>query len=343
MAIMSSLQQLIKLGKSYLDSQLGPMPLWVHLWITDKCNLTCDYCEVVENKSKNPPKEDVESWIAHADDLGSAVIAFMGGKPTLRNDFSDLVRFASERNLVTYVTSHGQRNSLSEQRLAQLGEAGLSVVEISLDGYDTVKGSDKTLKSDESLIDRLEQTQKEYGLKYKAHQVLAPANLDETAKLVELSERRKLPMTFGLVTEFGAFNLGRRTVYDDPEVNEKIKKTLQFLLDRKRAGAPIVNADSYFEDALRFVDGPVRWPCDVGTYMVQVATNGEVFKCSKYMKLTTGIKFLEIDRDYFRNGEHGSEELLSKCNDKCFSACGYNTSYFRRNPFQFLRTMMNTS
>ena len=125
--------------------------------------------------------------------------------------------------------------------------------------------------------------------------------------------------------------------------NEKIKKTLQFLLDRKRAGAPIVNADSYFEDALRFVDGPVRWPCDVGTYMVQVATNGEVFKCSKYMKLTTGIKFLEIDRDYFRNGEHGSEELLSKCNDKCFSACGYNTSYFRRNPFQFLRTMMNTS
>ena len=55
--MMGSVKQLIKLGKSYLDSQLGPMPLWVHLWITDKCNLTCDYCEVVENKSKNPPKQ----------------------------------------------------------------------------------------------------------------------------------------------------------------------------------------------------------------------------------------------------------------------------------------------
>ena len=341
--MMGSVKQLIKLGKSYLDSQLGPMPLWVHLWITDKCNLTCDYCEVVENKSKNPPKEDVESWIAHADDLGSAVIAFMGGEPTLRNDFSDLVRFASERNLVTYVTSHGQRNSLSEQRLAQLGKAGLSVVEVSLDGYDIVEGSDKTLKGDESLIDRLEQARREYGLRYKAHQVLAPANLGETPKLVELSERRRLPMTFGLVTEFGAFNFGRRTVYDDPQVNEKIKKTLRFLLERKKAGAPIINADAYFEDALRFVDEPIKWPCDVGTYMIQVATSGEVFKCSKYMKLTTGIKFLDVDRDYFRNARHGSKELLAKCNDKCFSACGYNTSYFRRNPLVLLRTTITTS
>lgn len=334
---MGSVKQLIRLGKSYLDAQLGPMPLWVHLWITDKCNLTCDYCEVVENDKKNPPKSDVESWIAHADDLGSAVIAFMGGEPTLRRDFPDLVSFASERNLVTYVTSHGQRNSLSEQRLAQLGEAGLSVVEVSLDGYDAVEGSDKTLKGDESLIERLEQARREYGLRYKAHQVLAPANLDETPKLVELSERRKLPMTFGLVTEFGAFNLGRRTVYEDIQVNERIKQTLRFLLERKKAGAPIINADSYFEDALRFVDEPVRWSCDVGTYMVQVATNGEVFKCSKYMKLTTGTKFLDVDRDYFKKGQHGSEELLAKCNDRCFSACAYNTSYFRRNPLEFLR------
>lgn len=340
---MGSVKQLIKLGKSYLDSQLGPMPLWVHLWITDRCNLTCDYCEVVENKSKDPAKEEVESWIAHADDLGSAVIAFMGGEPTLRRDFPDLVRFASGRNLVTYVTSHGQRDSLSERRLAQLGEAGLSVVEVSLDGYDVVEGSDKTLKGDESLIDRLEQARREYGLRYKAHQVLAPANLDETPKLVELSERRGLPMSFGLVTEFGAFTLGRRTFYEDPETKEKLKQTLRVLIERKRAGAPIINAEAYFEDALRFVDKPIRWPCDVGTYMIQVATNGGVFRCSKYLKLTNGTKFLDVDRDYFRNGRHGSEELLAKCNGKCFSACGYNTSYFRRNPLEFLKTIITVS
>ena len=134
----------------------------------------------------------------------------MGGEPTLRKDFPDLVRIATERNLFTYVTSHGQKNSLSEEKLKQLGEAGLSVLEVSLDGYDTVKSSEKTLNGDESLIERLEQAQLKYGLKYKAHQVLAPTNLDETIKLVELSERRKLPISFGLVTEFSAFNSGKK-------------------------------------------------------------------------------------------------------------------------------------
>ncbi len=331
-----------KLVTSFVKSQFQPLPLWTHLWITDKCNLACDYCEVVDNKSNNPSKYDVESWITHADDLGSSIIAFMGGEPTLRKDFPDLVRFASQRNLFTYVTSHGQRKSLSEQRLAQLGKAGLNVVEVSLDGYGAIEGSDKTLKGDESLIERLEQAKKEYGLKYKGHQVLAPSNLDETPKLVELSEKRKLPMTFGLVTEFGAFNLERRTVYDNPETNEKIKQTIRFLLERKKTGAPIINTVAYFEDALRFLDGPLRWDCDIGTYMIQVGTNGKIFKCSKYMKLTTGTNFLDINSNYFKNGQHGSQELLAKCNDKCFSACGYNTSYLRRNPLTFLKTISSS-
>ncbi|MBI2151810.1 radical SAM protein [Candidatus Woesearchaeota archaeon] len=336
---MVSVQQMLNMGKSYLSSQLGPLPLWTHLWITDKCDLKCEYCEVVDNERKNPSKEEIGRRIVHADYLGSSVIAFMGGEPTLRKDFPDLVRFASERNLFTYVTSHGQKNSLSSEKLAQLGEAGLTVLEVSLDGYDTVKGSDKTLHGDESLIERLEQAQREYGLRYKAHQVLAPANLDETAKLVELSERRKLPISFGLVTEFSAFNSERRTVYEEPMVKEKIKKTLRYLIERKKAGTKIINAERYFHDALRFIDEPLRWPCDVGTYMIQVATNGEIFKCSKYMKQTNGIKFLDIDKSYFKDGKHNSEELLDKCNDKCFSACAYNTSYFRRNPLMLLETM----
>ena len=337
---MTSIKQLIKLGKSYFNSQIGPTPLWVHLWVTDKCNLSCNYCEVVENRNKNPSKEDIVNRITHANNLGSAVIAFMGGEPTLRKDFSELVHYASERNLITYVTSHGQKNSLSEQNLEELCKAGLNIIEVSLDGYDAVEGSDKTLKRDENLIDRLEQARLKYGLMYKAHQVLAPANLDETPKLVELSERRGFPISFGLVTEFNVFNFGERTVYESVESKEKIKQTLKFLIERKKKGALIINADSYFENALRFVDKPIRWECDIGTYMIQVATNGEIFHCSKYMKLTTGVKFLDIDKDYFRRLQHGSEELLAKCNDKCFSACAYNTSYFRRNPLELLSTII---
>lgn len=333
---MSSLLQLAKLGKSFAASQFGPLPLWVHMWITDQCDLACDYCEIVESKP-SPSKEDVKSWIVHADTLGSAVIAFMGGEPTQRKDLAELISYASERNLLTYVTTHGQKNSLSKERLDEFGKAGLSVLEISLDGYDSVHGSRKSLRGDEGLIDRLEATRIEFGMKFKTHQVLDPRFLEETPKLVSLAQRRKVPMTFGLVTDFEAFQSGPRTVYEDPEVKERIKETLRFLQRKKLEGAPIMNPISYFEDGLRFVDEPIRWPCDVGTYMIQVATNGQIFRCSKYLKTMTGINFLTIDREYFTQDRHGSQELLKLCNDKCFSACAYTTADYRQKPWQLLK------
>ncbi|MBI2573361.1 radical SAM protein [Candidatus Woesearchaeota archaeon] len=339
---MPSISKSLRLASSFAQSTQEPLPLWVHLWVTDKCDLACDYCEVVENTKRNPSQEDLEERMQHAADLGTAVIAFMGGEPTLRADLPDLVRFATSLNLSTYVTSHGKKKALTTEKLAKLGEAGLDVIEISLDGYDAVRGSDKTLHGDESLIDRLEQMRKQYGTRYKAHQVLAPTNLDETPKLVELSRRRRLPITFGLVTEFSAFQDGRRTVYEEPAIREKTRETLQYLMEQKEQGVLILNPTRYFEDALRFLDEPLRWSCDVGTYMIQVATNGEVFHCSKYMKLTTGTQFRDIDRNYFRNDGHGSRALLARCNDRCLSACAYTTSYLRRNPAEFVRSAFIT-
>ena len=87
---MITIKKKLKLGKSFLESKLHPLPIWTHLWVTDKCNLSCDYCYVVDNKSSNPTTEEVESRIAHADDLGSAIIAFMGGEPTLHPQFIDI-------------------------------------------------------------------------------------------------------------------------------------------------------------------------------------------------------------------------------------------------------------
>ena len=102
-----------RLASSFLKSQFSPLPLWTHLWVTDRCNLACSYCEVVENKKKDPSAEEVTSWISHAYDLETAVIAFMGGEPTLRKDLHELIRSASKKNLITYLTSHGQKKALS--------------------------------------------------------------------------------------------------------------------------------------------------------------------------------------------------------------------------------------
>jgi len=322
---MSRLKKKINLVSSFLESTFHPLPIWVHLWITNKCNLDCNYCYVVDNHSPNPATTTVKSWITHADNLGSAIVAFMGGEPTLRTDLSELISFANDRNLITYVTTNGKL--LDYSRIEQLALAGLDVLELSLDGYGSIPDSHKTLHGDETIIDQLVQAREEYGMKFKIHQVLTSSTIEETPQLLELSRRKKVPISFGLVYHHSG----------ETENHSGLKAVLQMILHKKEAGAQIINPASYFTDMITSFDHPVRINCDTGRYMIQVATDGCVYNCSK-LASKKAINFLDLDSAYFKEDQHGSKLLLEQCADKCFSACAYSNAFFRRHPLRLILT-----
>ncbi|MBW2986762.1 radical SAM protein, partial [Candidatus Woesearchaeota archaeon] len=257
---MITAEKMWKLGQTYLKSKVQPIPLWVHLWVTDNCNLDCNYCSVKNNSSRDPETEEVKQWIEHADNLGSAVIAFMGGEPTLRTDLVELVTHADSKLLMTYVTTNAKHKSF-DTLLLNLAKAGLDVLEVSLDGCDSIKGSEKTLGGNEDLIDLLDSVRQEYGLKFKAHQVLAPENLGETLKLLELAERRNLPISFGLVNALDG------SAYSNSRDRDRLRQTLYTIIDKKKAGVPILNPVEYFTHAFAFLNSGTNWKCDVGKYV----------------------------------------------------------------------------
>ncbi|MBI4453954.1 radical SAM protein [Candidatus Woesearchaeota archaeon] len=323
-----------KFVKAYLKAQFpelfNPFPAWVHLWVTDRCNESCSYCYVKNNTSKNPDTGTVKEWIEHADDLGATVIAFMGGEPTLRDDLAELVSHINSKNIITYLTSNGKL--LSYERTAEIARAGLDVLEISIDGYDNVEGSNKTLNHDETVLDILKQVHDEYGLRYKLHQVLTPQTIKETPKLLELAARRNLSISFGLAPEtFDTVN----TTHELDDLNTAISLIIQ----KKRTGVPVVNPYSYFSDAINYFSGRVNWNCDIGRYFIQVATNGMVYKCSK-LRDVTNVRFLDADLDYFKNDFLDRKELLQQCMPSCYSACAYTTSHIRQHPLYFFSTLI---
>jgi MoaA/NifB/PqqE/SkfB family radical SAM enzyme len=319
----------LKLGRAYLESLVHPIPLWTHLWITNKCNLNCDYCYVVDNHSKDPHLEEVQSWIAHSDYLGTAIVAFMGGEPLLRKDLAEIISSADQRNLMTYLTTNGKL--LTPKRLEELAQAGLDILEISVDGYDQAGKSGKTLDGKETLIDWLEDTHRKYGMRFKIHQVLSPKTIAETPNLVELVKNRRIPISFGMVYQ------ADKTVSFSPKEKEKMEQTLRLIMESKRKGLSIINPLRYFQDAWFSLEHPYKMNCDIGRYMVQASTNGKVYVCSKLGE-ESEVRFLDIDKDYFRNDQHKSKELLERCSHKCLSACAYTTNYFRENPLSFIST-----
>ncbi len=327
---MVTARKALKLGKSYLESLLHPLPLWVHLWVTNRCNLSCDYCYVVDNKSPVPSTDKVNSWIAHADNLGTAIVAFMGGEPTLRIDLPEIIASATERGLISYLTTNGKLLTFS--RLEDLAKAGLDVLELSVDGYYRMNHSPKTLGGKEELIEELEEIKRKYGLKFKLHQVLTPETIEETPNLLELSQKRRIPLSFGMVyRQNGNGQL-------KPEEKIKVEKALKQILEKKRDGLPIINPLRYFIDAMAALETPVRINCDVGKYMLQVSTKGKIYVCSKLGE-ESDVDFLSVNRDYFRKDQHKSEELLERCSHNCLSACAYTTNYFREKPLSFISTM----
>jgi MoaA/NifB/PqqE/SkfB family radical SAM enzyme len=326
---MITAEKMWKLGQAYLKSKVQTFPLWMHLWVTDNCNLDCDYCFVKNNSSRDPETEEVKQWIDHADNLGSAVVAFMGGEPTLRTDLVELINHAGSKSLMTYVTTNAKHKSF-DTILLSLAKAGLDVLEVSLDGYDSVKGSEKTLGGNEDLIDLLDSARQEYGLRLKAHQVLAPENLGETLKLVELAEKRNLPISFGLVNAIDG------SAYSNSRDRARLRQTVYMLIDKKKAGVPILNPIEYFTHAFAFLNSGTNWKCDVGKYVLQVATNGKVYVCST-VPLISEDKFLDIDRTYFEKDNSDREKLLTACKKTCYSACAFSTAFFRKNPEELIK------
>ncbi len=319
-----------KLGKAYLESLLHPVPLWTHLWVTNKCNLTCDYCYVVDNHSKDPSLEKVQSWIAHSDYLGTTIVAFMGGEPTLRTDLPEIIASATERGLISYLTTNGKL--LTPPKLKDLAKAGLDVLELSVDGYYRMSQSSKTLNGKEDLIEELEETKRRYGMKFKLHQVLTSETVEETPNLLELAKNRRIPISFGRVYHHNGNGQFK------PEEKIIMEKALKQILEKKRGGLPIINPLRYFIDTMAALETPVKINCDVGKYTLQVSTTGKIYVCSKLGE-ESDIDFVSIDKSYFRHDGHKSNELLERCSHSCLSACAYTTNYFREHPLSFISAM----
>ncbi len=322
----------VKIGKAFLKSRIQKFPLWVHLDVTNRCNLSCSYCYAKDDDSKDPDGADVKNWITQSDDLGAILVAFLGGEPTLREDLPELIGHATRRSLISYLTSNGQHRNF-EAVLVESARAGLDFIQVSLDGYDAGGGSKKTLKRNPGLIDLLESMKHEYGVKFKLHNVLTPSNLDETPKLVELAKNRRVPITFGLVNTDQYIRPSTKVVYSE-EIKPRLKQTLTMLIEAKAQGAPILNSQAYFDDAFGFLDGTYKWECDMGNTFLGVASDGTIYLCP-VLSSTFGVKFLDIDKRYFKDDKH-NREIHPGCQQYCLSACAYLTSSLIRNPVNFL-------
>ena len=109
------------------------IPLRYFLELTYRCNLNCPYCYLGSNRHKEELSTD--EWINVLKQIPwYGFITLVGGEPFLRNDFVDIMRFASKKTLgKVNVVSNG--TLLNGEYIDEMIKASIILFSVSLDGW----------------------------------------------------------------------------------------------------------------------------------------------------------------------------------------------------------------
>ena len=128
---------LSKLGWGIINSLIFQQrkPVFIGLYITNLCNLRCQYCFVnIEDRFNNPKRrgfsgEKVFKIVDELYDMGTRWIFLLGGEPLMHEDIGPIVRHIVKKGMLLHILSNG---TLIEQKIDEIKSA--DSICVSLDG-----------------------------------------------------------------------------------------------------------------------------------------------------------------------------------------------------------------
>ena len=164
-------------------------PFLVSYSITTKCNLSCKHCYSEATEDGDSDELSTAEAFRLLDDLagwGIGLLVIDGGEPLCREDFLEIVSYASSKGIMTGVGSNG---ILIDKKMARkMAQAGVQSVSISIDGanaetHDSFRGRSgaftQALKGASAL--------RKVGLPFQFNMVIRKENLTQVPDMLKLA------------------------------------------------------------------------------------------------------------------------------------------------------------
>jgi MoaA/NifB/PqqE/SkfB family radical SAM enzyme len=302
---------------------------------TDRCNLHCTYCWQRKEDSEDMTLDAFKRYLEKAVDLGAGLVSFLGGEPMLWEGIYEAIGACTRNDLLCDLTTNG--TLLSETTIRKLGESGLDYLNVSTDGLKISSVSKKNLLARRQLIGTLRQARRQYGMHVRLNAVIYKDNFADIQALTEFAREQNIPLSIGYVVPSLQGLPNEQSGYCfSLEDRGLIESIVDYLLEKKRAGYPIIDPDAYFKGVFRYLRGERFWNCNypTGYGWINVAPGGKIRSCTKKMD-ELAIDFLELDRPLVRRLRECMRNDLEECNAKCYSNCAYDSSYYVRHKLQF--------
>lgn len=247
-------------------------PLNVSYFITNKCDLRCDYCNIPETRGDHDQMstEEIKAMLSEFRSLGMVKFSCSGGEPLLRPDLGEVLDHARDLGVVTSITTNGR---LVANRLETLGS--LHTMLISLDGAQEFQNSTKH-NDVQTVIDAVKLMKKRHGTKVWLSTVL----LNHTDRQLDyiISVCRDLDVKVLLQPFHDILAVGKG--FERQLKSEPLKDIFRYVLDK----APEIVANSPDYISMIMSDGSLHPSfCLAGIRTCFINSNGDVFPCLPIM------------------------------------------------------------
>jgi MoaA/NifB/PqqE/SkfB family radical SAM enzyme len=145
MRTLTRLQRRWREARMFARAMANPdQPILAQIIPIRRCNLACTYCNEFDNISPPVPTPVMLQRIDKLCDLGTNIITFSGGEPTLHPELDTLIRQVRDRGAIVTLITNGY--FLVPERIKRLNRAGLDYLQISIDNVQPDSVSKKSLK-----------------------------------------------------------------------------------------------------------------------------------------------------------------------------------------------------
>ncbi|MBV9679459.1 MAG: radical SAM protein [Acidobacteriaceae bacterium] len=232
-----------------------------------RCNLACTYCNEFDKHSPPVPTDDMLRRLDKLAELGTSIITFSGGEPTLHPDLDQLIRRVRANGAIATLITNGYL--LTPDRIKRLNKAGLDYLQISIDNIQPDEVSKKSLK----VLDRKLQWLSEY------------ADFDVTINSVLGSDIRQPDDAYRIATRARElrFNSTVGILHDGSGQLEPLnsQQTRAYKQIRALGGGlfSFAHHDGFQNNIVRAL--PNQWHCPAGGRFLYICEDGLVHYCSQ--------------------------------------------------------------
>jgi MoaA/NifB/PqqE/SkfB family radical SAM enzyme len=247
-------------------------PLLVQIIPIRRCNIDCAYCNEYDKVSPPVPTDVMKARIDKLAALGTSVVAFSGGEPMLHPDLDGLIRHIRSHGMMAGLITNGY--FLVPKRIAELNDAGLDFLQISIDNIEPDEVSRKSLR----LLDKkLQHLHDHATFDVNINSVLGGGIKNpEDARTINNRARE-----LGFSTSIGIIHDGKGRLKPLGETERKVFDDVSAATSG--AGQVVKNLYSgirSFQDNL--ADGrPNDWRCRAGGRYLYICEDGLVHYCSQ--------------------------------------------------------------